>query len=324
VQEQIVAMLTRASEQGPHYVSGGDMAKELGITRAAVWKYIESIRKEGGIVQAVPRRGYRLEESEDLLLAGAVQMDTAIVGKEYVHLPAVDSTNSEVKRRIRVGCRDGLVVVADHQTAGRGRMGRTWHSVPGKSLCVSVALFPEDLPIIQAPLLTPLTAVAVYRAVVKVTGLPVELKWPNDLLLEGRKLGGILLEASGETDRLRYAIIGIGINVNSSQQDIPTALSDIATSLYMVGKKSVSRRRLLQEILVFLDTYYRNYLKVGPGPMMVEYRELCSTLGQRIRFVWQEQTWSGLATEITSEGGLVVETDSNETLILRSGDVHCL
>ncbi len=324
MQEQIVAMLTKASEQGPSYISGGDMAKELGITRAAVWKYVEAIRKDGGMVQAVPRRGYRLANSGDILLEGAVQVDTAIVGKDYVYLWEVDSTNSEVKRRIRSGCVDGSIVVTEHQTAGRGRMGRTWHSVPGKSLCMSVALFPQDLPIAQAPLLTPLTAVAIYRAVEKVAGLPVELKWPNDLLLGGRKLGGILLEASGETDRLRYAIIGMGINVNLSHQDIPKALTDIATSLYIAGKKPVPRRYLLQEILVSLDTYYREYLDSGPGSIMAEYRRLCSTLGQRIRFLWQEQTWSGLATEIASDGGLVVKTDSKETLILRSGDVHCL
>ncbi|NMB13427.1 MAG: biotin--[acetyl-CoA-carboxylase] ligase [Firmicutes bacterium] len=324
MQKQIVATLIRASEPGLRYVSGGDMARELGITRAAIWKYMESIREDGGIVQAVPGRGYRLANPEDVLLAGAVQTDTSIVGREYVFLPEVDSTNSEAKRRIRAGCLDGLVVVAEHQTAGRGRMGRIWHSVPGKSLCMSVALFPEDLPISQAPLLTPLTAVAVYRAIVKVTGLPVELKWPNDLLIGGRKLGGILLEASGETDRLRYAIIGIGINVNSSQEDIPTALADIATSLGIAGNKPVARRHLLQEVLVCLDTYYGNYLKFGPGPIIAKYRELCSTLGQRIRFAWQARTWSGLATEINPDGGLVVRTDSNDTLILRSGDVHCL
>lgn len=326
MQEQIVALLTEASNEGPCYISGGDIAKELGVTRTAVWKYIESIRKEGGIIEAMPRHGYRLVNPEDLLLAGAVEVKTEAIGKEYVYLPEADSTNIEAKRRLRQqgSLADGLVVVADHQTTGKGRMGRKWHSVPGKGLYFSVVIFPQALPMSKASLLTPLTAVAVCRALVKFTGLPIELKWPNDLMLNGRKLGGILLEASGETDRLRYAVIGIGINVNLTKQDVPDSLADIATSLYLEGGKLVPRRYLLQEVLGFLDTQYREFLTLGSGPMLTEYRRLCSTLGQKIRFMWQDEIWSGLAIGINSDGGLMVETDSNELLILRSGDVHCL
>lgn len=326
MQEQIVALLTEASKEGPRYISGGDIAKELGVTRAAIWKYIESIRKEGGIIEAVPRHGYRLVNSEDLLLAGAVEVKTETIGREYVYLPEADSTNSEAKRRLRQqgSLADGLVVVAGCQTAGKGRMGRAWHSVPGKGIYLSVVLFPEDLPMSKASLLTPLTALAVYEALVKVTGLPIELKWPNDLMLNGRKLGGILLEASGEPDRLRYAVIGIGINVNLTEQDMPDTLSDIATSLYIEGGKLVPRRYLLQEVLRFLDTHYRGFVTLGSEPMLAEYRGLCSTLGKKIRFAWHDETYSGLATGIHSDGGLVVEIDSGKSLILRSGDVHCL
>lgn len=326
MQEQIVALLTQANKEGFRYISGGDIAKELGVTRAAIWKYIESIRKEGGIIEAVPRHGYHLVNPEDLLLAGAVEVKTETIGTKYVYLSEADSTNSEAKRRLRQqgSLADGLVVVADCQTAGKGRMGRGWHSVPGKGIYFSVVLFPEDLPMSKASLLTPLTAVAVYEALVKVTGLPIELKWPNDLMLRGRKLGGILLEASGETDRLRYAVIGIGINVNLTKQDIPDILSDIATSIYIEGGKTVPRRHLLQEMLGFLDTQYGKFLTCGPEPMLTEYRRLCSTLGQRIRFIWRDETYSGLAIGIHSDGGLMVQTDSGESLILRSGDVHCL
>lgn len=324
MQEQIVAILTRVSEQGPRYVSGGKIAKELGISRTAVWKHVESIRRDGGIVRAAPRLGYRLANPQDVLLAGAVHVDTAVVGREYVYLQEVDSTNSEAKRRIRGGCSHGLVVVAEAQTAGRGRMGRNWHSVPGKGIYLSVVFFPEYLPISQAPQLIPLAAIAVYRAMVKVTGLPVELKWPNDLLLEGRKLGGILLEAGGETDRLRYVVVGIGINVNLTEEEIPDTLRETATSLYLAGSKSVPRRHLLEEILMSLDTYYRDYITKGPETMMDEYRVLCSTLGQKISFLWRDQRWSGVATGIDPDGGLVVTLENNDIFVLRSGDVHCL
>ncbi len=324
MQEQIVAVLARASEEGQRYVSGGLMAKELGITRAAVWKYIESIRQDGAKVLAAPRLGYRLANLENVLQAGAVQMTTSIVGRSYIYLPEVDSTNSEAKRRMRSGCRDGLVIVAENQTAGRGRMGRKWHSVPGKGLYFSVVLFPERLPINRASLLVPLTAVAVCKAIINAIDLPVVLKWPNDLLYQGQKLGGILLEAGGEADSVKYAILGIGINANLVEEDIPPELSTIVTSISLAQGKPVGRRTLLQEILTSLDAYYNKFFQQGSEAFLDEYRDLCWTLGKPIKFLWQDQTWSGIAQGIESDGGLRVQLENEDILVLRSGDVHCI
>ena len=217
---------------------------------------------------------------------------TSVVGQSYTYLPRVDSTNSEAKRRVRAGCPEGLVVVADNQKAGRGRMGRGWLSVPGKGLYFSVVLFPKHLPMNKVALLTPLTAVAVCRAIIDMTGLPVALKWPNDLFLKGQKVGGILLEAGGEADSVKYAIIGIGINVNLTQDDIPSDLAQIATSLYLSGGSKVARRKLLQKVLSSLDTYYVQSVNEGPESFLSEYRRLCLTLGRPIKFVWQNHTWS--------------------------------
>ncbi len=324
MQEQVLTMLAEAGEEGRRYLSGGYIAKELGITRAAVWKYIEAIRADGGIVRAAPRLGYHLVNLDDLLQAGAVSVATSVVGQSYTYLPRVDSTNSEAKRRVRAGCPEGLVVVADNQKAGRGRMGRGWLSVPGKGLYFSVVLFPKHLPMNKVALLTPLTAVAVCRAIIDMTGLPVALKWPNDLFLKGQKVGGILLEAGGEADSVRYAIIGIGINVNLTQDDIPSDLAQIATSLYLSGGSKVARRKLLQKVLSSLDTYYVQSVNEGPESFLSEYRRLCLTLGRPIKFVWQNHTWSGVAQGINDDGGLIVKLDNQETLVLRSGDVHCL
>jgi BirA family biotin operon repressor/biotin-[acetyl-CoA-carboxylase] ligase len=324
VQARIVGILTRAKEQGMDYVSGGDIARQLGISRSAVWKYIEAIRSDGGIIDAVSGKGYRLVNSEDLLLPGTINVETDVIGREYVYLPEIDSTNSEAKRRIRTGCSDGLVLVAENQTAGRGRMGRPWYSVAGKNLSFSVVLFPAGLPLSRAPLLTPLSAVAVCRAVERVSGLSIELKWPNDLLISGRKVGGILLEAGGEMDHLRYAVIGIGINVNLSREELPEAVADTATSLLIAAGQAVPRRRLLEEILVSLDSYYTKFCSKGAQSILTEYVELCSTLGKEIAFLWHGQRHSGRAVSIAPDGALIVITKSGEMLTLRACDVHCL
>ena len=324
MQERIVAILTEAVERGTAYVSGGDIARQLGISRSAVWKHMEALRGGGAVVEAVPGKGYRLTNSEDVLLPGAVNVETKVIGREYVYLPEIDSTNSEAKRRIRAGCSDGLVLVAENQTQGRGRMGRPWYSVAGKNLAFSVVLFPQGIPLSRASLLTPMSSVAVYRAIQEVTGLSLELKWPNDLVIAGRKAGGILLEAGGEMDHLRYAVIGIGINANLTQREIPAAVADTATSLLLAGGKSVSRRQLLGEILVHLDKYYAEFCSGGSQSILSEYVELCSTLGKEITFLWRGQERSGRAVSIAHDGALIVITDSGEMLTLRAGDVHCL
>jgi BirA family biotin operon repressor/biotin-[acetyl-CoA-carboxylase] ligase len=324
VQARIAAILTEAKEQGIGYVSGGIIARHLGISRAAVWKYIEGIRSGGGIIDAVPGKGYQLVNSEDLLLPGAINLETDVIGREYVYLPEIDSTNSEAKRRIRSGCSDGLVLAAENQTAGRGRMGRPWYSVAGKNLSFSVVLFPGGISLSQAPLLTPLSAVAVCRAVKKVSGLSIELKWPNDLLIAGGKAGGILLEAGGEMDRLRYAIIGIGINVNLSREDMPDSIADTAASLMLAAGKPVPRRRLLEEILIALDSYYARFCTGEAQSILAEYVDLCSTLGREIEFLWYGQRRSGRAVSIAPDGALIVITEAGERLTLRAGDVHCL
>jgi BirA family biotin operon repressor/biotin-[acetyl-CoA-carboxylase] ligase len=324
LQARIVALLIQAKDQGIDYVSGGDIARQLGISRSAVWKYIEAIRNNGAVVDAVPGKGYQLVNSDDLLLPGAINVKTDVVGCEYVYLPEVDSTNSEAKRRIQAGCPEGLVLAAENQTQGRGRMGRPWYSVAGKNLAFSVVLFPSGIPLSRAPFLTPLSAVAVCRAVKKVSGLSIELKWPNDLLIAGLKAGGILLEAGAEMDRLRYAVIGIGINVNLSHGDIPEAVARTATSLSLAAGKPVSRRRLLEEIMISLDSYYTKFCSGGAQSILTEYVELCSTLGKEIAFLWQGQRRSGRAVSVAPDGALIVITKSGEMLTLRAGDVHCL
>ena len=324
MQARIAAILTEAKDQGIDYISGGDIARQLGISRSAVWKYIEAIRSDGGIVDAVPGKGYQLVNSDDLLLPGAVSVETNVIGREYVYLPEIDSTNSEAKRRIRVGCSDGLVLAAENQIKGRGRMGRPWYSVTGKNLSFSVVLFPEGISLSRAPFLTPLSAVAVCRAIKKAVGLSIELKWPNDLMFAGRKLGGILLEAGGEMDHLRYAVIGIGINVNLSREDMPETIADTATSLLLAAGKPVPRRRLLEEILISLDSYYTKFCTKGAQSILAEYVELCSTLGKDIAFLWHGERRSGRAVSIAPDGALIVITKSGEILTLRAGDVHCL
>lgn len=324
MQEQILSMLVDAAENGDICLSGSKIAEQLGISRAAIWKHMQTLRQRGAVLEAVPKKGYTLKNGGDLLLPGAVKFKTKVIGRSYTYMPYIDSTNLEAKRRARQGAPEGLVVLAEDQGAGRGRMGRQWHSVAGKGLYFSVVLRPPDMPLHQAPLLTPVVAAAVRKALATHTGLEVVIKWPNDLLVSGRKLGGILLEAGGEADRLSYGVIGIGLNVNLAPCDLPPALRETATSVLIEKGQPVRRRLLFQDILTYLDEYYLHYLAEGSGGILAEYKSHCHTLGRRVSLQDDRGIQVGRAVELAGDGSLIVQLDEGDITVVRAGDVHCL
>ena len=322
VQAEIVARLIRAHEQSQKYVSGSELARELDVTRSAVWKHIEAIRQDGVKIAAVSRLGYRLSEPDDVLHAGAVDPSTALIGTTYHYLKEIDSTNLEGRRRAKEGCPNGLVILADKQIQGRARMGRQWFSPAGTGIYFSTVLFPENLPTARAALLVPLTAVAVHSALADM-GVQADLKWPNDLLYDGRKLGGILLEISGEADQVRSAVLGVGINVNLMGQDLPEELRDVVISLMEIKNQRMGRRQLLHSMLASLDTFYADF-QAGSRDFIEEYRRLCWTLGRSIRFEQEGKIYEGTAETIEDDGGLSVRLKCGKMMTIRSGDVHCL
>ena len=303
------------------YISGEKMAERLGVTRAAVWKKIAALRDAGYDISSAPRSGYVLRSAPDRLIETEISQDlkTALVGRKVICYDAVDSTNLVLKKLAREGAEDGTVVVADSQGTGRGRMERAFFSPPGKGIWVSILLRPTFLPQ-DAPKCTLMAAVAVARAM-EAFGLRAEIKWPNDILHDGRKLVGILTEMSAEMDRVNYVVIGIGINVNIAPEDFPAELRAIATSLMQMKGAPMPRVAFLQELLRALDDLYTSVQHEGFAPVLAAWREYAVTLGQEVRVIGPAgEAFEGVAADIDAEGALLVDTAEGRRRVL-AGDV---
>ena len=303
------------------YISGEKMAERLGVTRAAVWKKIAALRDAGYDISSTPRSGYVLRSAPDSLIETEIAqgLDTALVGRKIICYDTVDSTNLVLKNLAREGAEDGTVVVADSQGTGRGRMERAFFSPPGKGIWVSILLRPTFLPQ-DAPKCTLMAAVAVARAM-ETFGLRAAIKWPNDILHEGRKLVGILTEMSAEMDRVNYVVIGIGINVNIAPEDFPEELRATATSLMQMKGAPLPRVAFLQELLRALDDLYTSVQREGFAPVLAAWREYAVTLGQEVRVIGPAGVeFEGVAADIDAEGALLVDTAEGRRRVL-AGDV---
>ena len=303
------------------YVSGEKMAEQLGVTRAAVWKKIAALRDAGYDISSAPRSGYILRSAPDRLIEPEIVkgLQTKMVGREIICYDAVDSTNIVLKELARQGAENGTVVVADTQGTGRGRMERAFFSPPGKGIWVSILLRPDFLPQ-EAPKCTLMAAVAVAQAMEKF-GLRAAIKWPNDILHDGRKLVGILTEMSAEMDRVNYIVIGIGINVNIAEEDFPEELRPIATSLMQMKGEPLSRVAFLQELLRELDVLYADVQRAGFAPVLAAWKKYAVTLGQQVRVLGPGgETFEGTAADIDTEGALLIDTEEGQRRVL-AGDV---
>ena len=282
---------------------------------------IAALREAGYDIASAPRSGYVLRSAPDRLIEAEVAKDlgTVLVGKKIICYDAVDSTNLVLKQLAHEGAEDGTVVVADRQGTGRGRMERPFFSPPGKGIWVSILLRPTFLPQ-DAPKCTLMAAVAVARAM-EHFGLRAAIKWPNDILHEGRKLVGILTEMSAEMDRVNYVVIGIGINVNIARKDFPEDLRDTATSLMQMKGEPLPRVAFLQELLRALDALYREVQSNGFAPILAAWRTYAATLGQTVRVIGPAgEEFEGVAADIDADGALFVDTATGRRRVL-AGDV---
>ncbi|EAX47233.1 biotin--acetyl-CoA-carboxylase ligase [Thermosinus carboxydivorans Nor1] len=262
-----------------------------------------------------------LRQAPDLLLPAEIvaRLKTTVLGKEIRYFSEIGSTNNEAKRLAAEGCPEGLIVVAEAQSTGRGRLARGWFSPFGKGIWLSVVLRPPFHPL-DAPKCTLMAAVALTKAIRKVTEAPCGIKWPNDILYEGKKLVGILTEMSAEMDAINYVVIGMGINVNIAPEEFPPELRDIATSVAAAAGRPVSRLALLAEVLAELETVYSLAVRQGFGPVLDEWRKLTITLGQQVNVLAPGETFAGIAVNIDNEGALLVDTGQGVRRIL-AGDV---
>lgn len=303
------------------FVSGEEISGCLGVSRTAVWKHIRELRSSGYNIAAHSRRGYSLVEIPDKLLPEEIKarISTKIIGTKIAYCDDVTSTNNEAKALAAEGYPEGTVVVAEAQNLGRGRMARGWFSPWGKGIWMSVILRPQFRPQ-DAPKCTLMAAVAVNKAIRQVAGIGCGIKWPNDILYEGRKLVGILTEMSAEMDAINYIVIGIGINVNIAQAEFPTELNDIATSVLAASGKQIDRLELLKVILKQLEDAYQEVSTNGFDGILDEWRKQSVTLGQVVDVIGFNNKFSGTAINIDDDGALLVRTDERLEKVL-AGDV---
>jgi BirA family biotin operon repressor/biotin-[acetyl-CoA-carboxylase] ligase len=311
--------------EGPGHVSGERISAELGLTRAAVWKKIRTLRDKGFVIDGVPSRGYRLLSAPDLSADEVLSLLKGDFWKKLLFYQSVASTNEVASALVSHGDNGsiGTVIIADAQERGRGRLGRRWVSPPGLNIYMSIVLRPDILPR-DATLLTLLAAVASARGVRHSTGADVSIKWPNDLVASQKKIGGILTEARSDPDRITQAVIGIGINVNMECRDLPDGIDAIATSLLEETGKRQSRTKIIAAILEEFEYWYKLLMRSGRGALLSEWRKLSSTLGRRVSVVTARETVQGRAEDIDDEGMLVLRLPSGEKRLIGAGDLTLL
>jgi len=304
-------------------VSGADLALRLGVSRAAIWARIDDLRKHGYEIEASPHHGYRLTNSPDLLHADDLKSRLPagqIIGREILVYKETASTNDIVERLARDGAKEGLVVFAESQTKGRGRLGRKWVSPAGKGLWFSVLLRPRLRPQ-EATQLTVATATAMVRAIAASTGVHPDIKWPNDLLVRGRKIAGVLTELSAELDTIKHLILGVGLDVNQSADEFPPDLRSVATSLRIAADHPISRPELATRILRELDTDYRRIRDGQFESLADEWEQGCTTLGHNIVIQTGDRKTQGRAESLDGDGALLLRTQYGRLERIIGGDV---
>ncbi|MDQ0875163.1 BirA family biotin operon repressor/biotin-[acetyl-CoA-carboxylase] ligase [Paenibacillus sp. V4I3] len=305
------------------YVSGEEISRRLNVSRTAIWKHIEELRAAGYEFEAAPRKGYRLLSKPNSwqvneLLSG---LKTKVLGQKIHVYGEVESTQTIAHALVASGAPEGTIVLAEAQTAGRGRMGRTWHSPAGKGIWMSLVLTPR-IPVFFMPQLTLLSAVALCRSIQKVCQVDIGIKWPNDLLIKGKKVSGILLESSGEDERLKYVIAGIGISVNLKTEDYPEELRNIATSLAIESGADIPRESLVQAFLLEFEDLYALYMEKGFAPIRLLWEALSVTLKRPIRTHTPAGVIEGVADSLDDSGALTVITQAGEKIKIYSGDIE--
>jgi BirA family biotin operon repressor/biotin-[acetyl-CoA-carboxylase] ligase len=318
IRESLLALLL---EQGHSYVSGEEISRRVNCSRTAIWKHIEELRKEGYQIEARPRSGYRLVYRPDRVAPEEIkpELDTKRFGKEIRYWRQVASTQSLAHEWAREGAEEGALVITEEQTAGRGRLGRSWHSPPYSGIWMSLILRPS-IPLTQAPLITLMASVAVTRAIRRVTGLDVRIKWPNDLLVDGKKVCGILTELRGEQDQVQYVVLGMGINVNITPDFFPGELKEKGTSLAIAGGRTYRRVELITAVLKELETIYEGLLSHGFEPIRILWEEYAGMLGTTIRAHTARGEITGKAVGLDSTGALLVR-QGEETIPIFSSDI---
>lgn len=317
MKEKILDYLNREHD----YISGDEISKHLGISRQGLWKHIQELKDDGYDIIAVPHLGYRLESSPDRLFPFEIsrQLNTKSIGRKIYYFDFIDSTMNKAMQLGMDLAPSGTLVLAESQTKGRGRLGRSWFSPKYKGIYLSLILRPAIEPAVS-PVLTFLSAVSICETVKSVLGLDVQIKWPNDVFIHNKKFTGILTEMNAEVDKINFVVIGIGLNVNNEKK----SLISQATSLKEHFGQTINRVALLQELLRKIENNYLLLENKGTQVIIDKWRSYSLTLGRRVKVYCQSRHIEGSAVDIDRDGSLLIRRDSGVIQKVSSGDVvHC-
>jgi BirA family biotin operon repressor/biotin-[acetyl-CoA-carboxylase] ligase len=318
-----VQILTALRAAGDGAISGAELSLKLHVSRAAVWARIEELRSLGYDIEASPHRGYRLVGTPDVLHADDLVSrlgKTRVIGRDIRVFHETTSTNDMIERLARDGVREGVVVFAESQTRGRGRLGRRWMSPAKRGLWFSVLLRPNLRPQ-EATRLTVASATALRRAIQAQTGRKAEIKWPNHILVQGRKVAGILTELSAELDHIKYVVLGIGVDANLNPGDFPAELRRVATSLKVELGRPVSRPDLAVAILRELDCDYARLAAGQFTALADEWEQHDTTIGRHVVIRLGDRQIRGRAESLGEDGELLVRTEHGHLERVVGGDV---
>jgi BirA family biotin operon repressor/biotin-[acetyl-CoA-carboxylase] ligase len=312
--------LLTALKEAEDYISGQELCERFGVSRTAVWKAVNQLKAAGYEIEAVQNKGYRLHTVPDCLSEMELKSirKTEWAGQEIFYFPTIDSTNIMAKKLAEEGHPSGTLVVAEQQEAGRGRRGRTWQSPQGSGIFMTLLLKPDINPN-NASMLTLVAALAVSKAITEETGISAGIKWPNDIVVNGKKVCGILTEMSAQFDYVNHIVIGIGINVHNDT--FPEEISHMATSLFLETKQHWNRARIIEQVLEQFEHYYAIYLETEDLSGLVnEYNRNLVNMHQSVRVLDPKEPFEGKAMGITPKGELIVDTWEARKLV-SSGEV---
>jgi len=316
-------LLLYLKENQGNWVSGELISNNLSVSRAAIWKHIRKLKEDGYVIESASKKGYLLSESSDPITADEIRQGlcTKVFGKKnIIFLNETDSTNTRAKELAAQGAPEGTLVIAERQTKGRGRRGRTWFSPPGGGIYFSLILRPVISPG-ETPKITLMTAVVLAETLISLMKLKLRIKWPNDILVNGKKLAGILTEISTEMDAVNYIIVGLGLNVNTQFEQFPQDIKGNATSILIENGKQFPRVKLIQHYLKLYEIYYDMFKNNDFEPIMKRWRELADIIGKQIRVDVIGKTHIGKVVDVDNDGVLILKDDQGRLQRIFSGDV---
>lgn len=310
------------AENKEKYISGQYLSEKLNISRSAIWKHMNELKKDGYEIEGKAKKGYRILSFPNKLSENTISwgLETDWLGKTIIHRESITSTQRLAHELALDGANHGTIVIADEQTKGKGRTDRAWHSEKGKGIWMSIILRPTILPYL-APQLTLLTATVLANVIDSYAKIRPQIKWPNDILIDGKKMAGILTEMQAEQDTVLYVIIGMGININQTKADLPNEISNRATSLQIETEKSWDMLPIIQEIIQTFETKYMHYIDHGFNQVKQTWENYGFRLNERLQIKSGNKLWEGIFLGIAEDGALLAKNENGVIEKVYSGEI---